>query len=185
MVENGYVKAEDGEAAKKTPLAVTARTTGSHIFAASFFAEEVRREIYDRYGRRSCTRADCRCAPHSIPSCSSWPARAQVDGMIRYDERAGYRGAVQKLDISGDWGVKLSDIMRLSDIGWKLAVVLETSDQSARIGFQPPREPGGAVVRERRVGIVPLEGVKWAKAAAGPQRGKVPAKLIRCSKPAT
>ena len=91
--------------------------------------------------------------------------------------RAGYRGAVQKLDISGDWGVKLAEIKALSDIGWKLAVVLETSDQSARIGFQPPREPGGAVVRERRVGIVPLDGVKWAKAAAGPQRGKVPTKV--------
>ena len=85
--------------------------------------------------------------------------------MIRYDENHGYRGAVQKLDISGDWGVKLSEVKALSDIGWKLAVVLETSDQSARIGFQPPREPGGAVVRERRVGIVPLDGVKWAKAS--------------------
>ena len=52
MVENGYVKAEDGEAAKKSPLAVTARTTGSHIFAGEYFAEEVRREIYDRYGEK-------------------------------------------------------------------------------------------------------------------------------------
>ena len=52
MVENGYVKAEEGEAAKKLPLAVTARPTGSHIFAAEYFAEEVRREIYDRYGEK-------------------------------------------------------------------------------------------------------------------------------------
>ncbi len=50
-----------------------------------------------------------------------------------------------------------------ADIGWRLAVVLETSDQSARIGLQPAREPGGAVVRDRQIGIIPVEGAKWAK----------------------
>jgi len=52
MVENGYVKAADGEKYKKEPLNVTARPTGAHIFAAEYFAEEVRREIYERYGEK-------------------------------------------------------------------------------------------------------------------------------------
>ncbi len=56
---------------------------------------------------------------------------------------------------------------------WRLAVVLETSDQSARIGFQPAREPGGAVVRERQIGNIPLEGVKWAKASSAKNPLKV------------
>ena len=103
--------------------------------------------------------------------------------MTKYDENHGYRGAIQKIDVSGDWGVKLAEIKALNDIGWKLAVVLETSDQSARIGFQPSREPGGAVVRERKVGIVPIDGVKWAKAAAGPSRGKVPTKVSQVLEP--
>ena len=52
-------------------------------------------------------------------------------------------GAVQKLDISGDWGTKLAEVKALSDVApWRLAVVLETSDQSARIGLQPARDPG-------------------------------------------
>ena len=46
---------------------------------------------------------------------------------------------------------------------WRLAVVLEVSDQSARIGLQPGREPGGYISKERDIGIVPLDGVKWAK----------------------
>ena len=59
----------------------------------------------------------------------------------------------------------------LSDIDpWRLAVVLEVNDQSARIGLQPPRDPGGAVVKEREVGIMPLDGVKWAKPATGPAK---------------
>jgi Membrane carboxypeptidase/penicillin-binding protein len=51
---------------------------------------------------------------------------------------------------------------------WRLAVVLETSDQSARIGLQPGREPGGYVSKERDVGIVPLDGVKWARTGGKP-----------------
>ena len=56
-------------------------------------------------------------------------------------------------------------------------MVLETGDQSARIGLYPAREPGGALTKERQIGIVPLDGVKWAKAAEGPTRGSVPAKV--------
>ena len=71
--------------------------------------------------------------------------------------------------------MKLADVKSLSDISpWRMAVVLETSDQSARIGFQPGRELGGAVIKDRQTGIITLDGVKWAKAAAGPTRGKTP-----------
>src|SRR5258706_980259 len=55
-----------------------------------------------------------------------------------------------------------------------MAVVLETSEQSARIGFQPGRELGGAVAKERQTGIITLDGVRWAKAASGPTRFKTP-----------
>src|SRR5262249_62357133 len=70
--------------------------------------------------------------------------KALTDGFVRFDEAQGYRGAVAKIDISGDWGVKLAEVKALSDIApWRLAVVLETGDQSARIGLQPGRQLGG------------------------------------------
>ena len=51
------------------------------------------------------------------------------------------RGAVTKIETTGDWGVKLAEVKSLSDISpWRMAVVLETSDQSARVGFQPGRD---------------------------------------------
>ena len=45
MAENGYITAEEAEAAKKKPLVVNIRPTGAHIFAAEYFAEEVRRTL--------------------------------------------------------------------------------------------------------------------------------------------
>ena len=51
-----------------------------------------------------------------------------------------------------------------------MAVVLQVDDQSARIGLQPGRDPSGAVLKDREVGIVPLDGVKWARPASGPSK---------------
>src|SRR5689334_25447833 len=109
--------------------------------------------------------------------------RSFAEGVVQYDEQQGYRGPVNRIDVAGDWGLKLAEIKALADIGWKLAVVLETSDQAARIGLQPGREPGGAVLREREVGIVPVEGVRWAKAASGALRGKTPVKVSQVLSP--
>ena len=86
-------------------------------------------------------------------------AQDRAAGLVNFDE-ALWRGAMSKLDISGHWGVKLADIKSLGDISpWRMAVVLETSDQSARIGFQPGRELGGAVSKERQTGLITLDGV--------------------------
>src|SRR5262249_6198448 len=83
------------------------------------------------------------------------------------------RGPVTKIDIAGDWGVKLAEVKALADVApWRLAVVLEVSDQSARIGLQPGREPGGFVSKGRTGGILPLDGMKGAK-TSGEAGGKV------------
>ena len=110
--------------------------------------------------------------------------KTMAAGIVNYDEAQGWRGALSKIDISGDWGVKLADIKSLNDISpWRMAVVLETNDQSARIGFQPGRELGGAISKDRPTGIVTLEGVKWAKAASGPMKGRTPTAVSQVLSP--
>ncbi len=52
MKDDGYINAADAETAKKTPLVVAQRTSGTHVFAGEYFAEEVRREILEKYGEK-------------------------------------------------------------------------------------------------------------------------------------
>jgi penicillin-binding protein 1A len=171
LVENGYITADAGEKAKKEPLTVTQRATGAHIFAADYFAEDVRREILEKYGEKRLYEGGLSVRTTLNPKMQVIARKALADGLVRYDEGRGYRGPVTKIELGGlggDWGVKLADVRAFADIGWRLAVVLETSDQSARIGLQPPREPGGAVVRERQICIIPIEGAKWVR-PSGPK----------------
>jgi penicillin-binding protein 1A len=167
MVENGYASAQAGEKARKEPLTIAQRrATGSRIIAADFFAEDVRREIMEKFGEKGLYEGGLSVRTTLDSKMQLIAHKALTDGLVRYDEGQGFRGASQKIDISGDWGVKLADVRAFSDVApWRLAVVLETNDQSARIGFQPPREPGGAVGREREIGNIPLDGVKWARKA--------------------
>ncbi len=171
MIEDGYIAAEAGEKAKKDPLSVTVRPTGAHTFAAEYFAEEVRRYIFENYGEKKLYEGGLSVRTTLDPKIQVLARKTMTDGLVSFDELQGWRGPVGKIDIDSDWGVKLADVKSLSDIDpWRVAVVLEVNDQSARIGLQPPRDPGGAVVKEREVGILPLEGVKWAKPASGPAK---------------
>ena len=173
LLENGWIKQADADKARKEPLAVTNRSNGAHTFAGEYFAEEVRRDIFERYGEKKLYEGGLSVRTTLDPKIQVMARKAMVAGLVNYDEQQGYRGAMSKLDTSGDWGVKLAEIKSLSDISpWRMAVVLETSDQSARIGFQPSRELGGAISKQRETGLITLDGVKWARAASGPAKGR-------------
>jgi penicillin-binding protein 1A len=178
MAEDRYVTAQDVEKAKKEPLKITLRPTGAHIFAAEYFAEEVRRYVYEHYSEKKLYEGGLSVRTTLDPKMQVLARKVLVDGFVNFDEQQGYRGTTNKLDMAGEWGARLAEVKTLSDVApWRLAVVLETGDQSARVGFQPGREPGGAVSKERETGMVPLEGMKWAKATSGPLKGKTPTKV--------
>ncbi|PDT89211.1 penicillin-binding protein [Bradyrhizobium sp. Y36] len=184
LLENGWIKQADADKARKEPLAVTSRSNGAHTFAGEYFAEEVRRDIFERYGEKKLYEGGLSVRTTLDPKIQVMARKAMVTGLVNYDEQQGYRGAMSKLDVSGDWGVKLAEIKSLSDISpWRMAVVLETSDQSARIGFQPSRELGGAVSKQRETGIVTVDGVRWARAAQGNAKGKTPTSVAQVLQP--
>ncbi|WP_420132933.1 penicillin-binding protein 1A [Rhodopseudomonas sp.] len=184
LLENGWIKQADADKARKEPLTVATRGTGARTFAGEYFAEEVRRDVLERYGEKKLYEGGLSVRATLDPKLQVEARKTMTAGLVKFDEAQGWRGPLSKLDISGDWGVKLAEIKSLSDISpWRMAVVLETSDQSARIGFQPGRELGGAVSKQRETGLISLDGVRWAKAAAGPQRGRTPTTVSQVLSP--
>src|ERR1700691_4813749 len=168
MIEDGFIAAEAGEKAKKEPLNVAQRPTGAHTFAAEYFAEEVRRYLFENYGEKKLYEGGLSVRTTLDPKMQVLARKTMINGLVNFDETQGWRGPVTKIAIDGDWGLKLAEVKSLSDIDpWRLAVVLEVNDQSARIGLQPPRDPGGAGAEDPPGGIISLDGVKWAKPATG------------------
>src|SRR5579862_4649170 len=159
LLENGWIKQADADSARKEPLVVANRSNSAHTFAGEYFAEEVRRDILERYGEKKLYEGGLSVRATLDPKIQVMARKTMAAGIVNYDEAQGWRGPQGKLDISGDWGVKLADVKSLSDISpWRMAVVLDVTNDSARIGLQPGRDPGGNVLKARDTGIVGLDG---------------------------
>jgi len=164
MVENGYVSPEAGEKAKAEPLGVNPRVLSPNTYAAGYFAEEVRRELLDRYGENKLYEGGLSVRATLDPKVQLMARRALVDGLVRYDEAHGFRGPMRNIDIGQDWGPPLANVPALGDVApWRLAVVLDGNDTQLRIGLQPKREPSGEVSPERETGTLVPVGLRWAR----------------------
>ena len=100
MAEDHYITAQDAEKAKKEPLKITQRPTGAHIFAAEYFAEEVRRYINDNYTEKKLYEGGLSVRTTLDPKLQVLARKTLIDGFVQFDEQQGYRGAVSKLDMT-------------------------------------------------------------------------------------
>jgi penicillin-binding protein 1A len=181
MAEVGYITAAEAKAAKDKALTVNIRPLGTQIYAADYFAEDVRRTLIANYGedgllgRANRTSAgDARInGGLSVrttldPNLQRLARRALIDGLVAFDREKGWRGAVQKISIAGDWGPALGGIDIPSDVQpWRLGVVLEAQKAKAVVGLRPGRQSDGNYVAEREAVEIPFDEVKWAKTARG------------------
>ena len=185
VVENGFATKDQGETAKVQPLGVTKRTSGPKIFASEFFAEEVRREILDRFGEDKLYGGGLSVRTTLDPKLQRMARTALINGFVAYDHRhGGWRGPVKQIEVKGDWGKTLGSMPVWSDIDpWRLAVVLEVAKDNATIGLRPGRTPTGALVKERETGVIPYDEVKWARPKVGHAFGGTPASVSAVLKP--
>ncbi|KPF72064.1 penicillin-binding protein [Bosea sp. AAP35] len=167
MVENGFVARPVGEAAKNQPLGVNARTVSPNNIAAGYFAEEIRRELQDRYGEKKLLEGGLSVRATVDPKMQLMARKALVDGLVRFDEARGWRGAIQKLELQArDWGLAIGELPVLGDVApWRLAVVLDVAGDSARLGLHPLRENSGVLRGDRETVTLGAEGIKWTRRA--------------------
>ncbi len=167
MQENGYITKEEAETAKTKPLGVNLRQTGAHIFAADYFAEEVRRTLLTQFGEEKLYNGGLSVRTTLDPRLQQAARRSLINGLVQFDRTKGWRGPVTKLDVSGDWGKLLDAVERPSDIQpWRLGVVLKAEAGKATVGLRPEKQQDGSLVDTREAVEITFEEMKWAKSAA-------------------
>jgi penicillin-binding protein 1A len=163
MVEDGYASRQAADAAEAQPLALHRREEAEQV-KAPYFAEEVRRELLARYGEKTLYGAGLSVRTSLDPRLQAAADKALRDGLIAYDHgHEGWRGSISHVDPKGDWAAHLAVVpvpAVVTDVGWRLAVVLRTTPGEAAIGFADgdtahvafaqmrwarPRHPGGGL----------------------------------------
>jgi penicillin-binding protein 1A len=184
MAEVGYISGDQAKAAKLKALTVNIRPFGTQIYAADYFAEEVRRRLMEMvgedglYGRSERTGIADGSVNGGLsvrttldPKLQRTARKALIDGLVAFDREKGWRGAVQRIDLAGDWGTTLGGVEIPNDLTpWRLGVVLDAQRGKAVVGLRPGRQPDGSHVAEREAVEIPFEEMKWAKTTRGAPR---------------
>lgn len=169
MRDNGYIDEEGYQAAIAKPIEVNFRTSGAHIFAAEYFAEEVRRSLFAEYGEDKLYGGGLSVRTTLDPRLQAHAKKALMDGLVDFDRRKGWRGPVTTIDVAGDWGVALDKIESPSDIQpWRIGVVYQIDNKTALVGLKPTKEQDGSLVKDRQAVAITFDEMKWAKRSGKP-----------------
>ena len=163
MATNGYIKRDEAEVAMEEAFVVNPRSVSPHETQAGYFAEEVRRELANRYGEATLYEGGLSVRTTLDPKMQAAARRSLVDGLVRFDEARGWRGTETRLtSVEGDWGLQLAELPAFADIRpWQQAVVLSVDAKGARIGLRPDRDLAGSVETARRTGRIARQGIRW------------------------
>lgn len=157
MLEDGAIDAREAARAKATPI-VTHNRGNDQVARADFFAEEVRRNLATMYGTNVLYEGGLFVRTTLNPSFQDHVDHALRYALMLYDQRHGYRGPIATLggDTSG-WPQKLEKIRQEKN------VALYDTQQLGVVQRVSPKLELGLMNGDR--GIIPPEGMEWAKTA--------------------
>lgn len=174
MKDDGYITKAQAKDSIEKPLTVVGRSE-AEVVSADYFAEEVRREIIEKYGSDVLYGGGL-VVRTTIDSRLQEIARKTLrDGIIDYDRRHGYRGPLSNWVSLDDWAQRLQEFGHPPGVleRWRVAVVLETKHSEATIGFA-----------DKTQDKLTLEYLSWArKALPRARRGAQPNSVRDVLKP--
>ncbi len=155
MLDNGFIAKAQADLALAEPLQPRKRGTTEAV-SADYFAEEVRRELGERYGdkgRDGLYEGGYYVRSTLDPKLQEIADRVLRAGLVRYDLRHGWRGPIAEIDPGPDWQKRLAMVPAPEWLyEWHLAMVIEADAKDARIGFADGSE-----------GTIPLAELRWAR----------------------
>ncbi|MBR6327393.1 MAG: penicillin-binding protein 1A, partial [Alphaproteobacteria bacterium] len=155
MQEDGYITAEEAEAAKQKPLKVVARQNG-FLKDAEYYSEEVRRTIVHNLGEDALYEGGLIVRTTIDPKIQSIATHAFRQGLFDYDLRHGWRGAEKNIALDENYRQTLKDtaLTKGAEPSWQKAVVLKVQKEFANIELE-----------NGTTGKIHLKDVAWAKPA--------------------
>ena len=153
MREDGYITNGQAELAILLPLKTTKRDE-SKIVKAPYFTEEIRRFLVDHYGAESLYGGGMVVRSSLDPNLQDIAQRALQNGLMSYDKRHGWRGAIINFENIQDWQKKLNTIKIPEDKleHWRMAFVIEVKSSLVSLGF-----------KDDSTGHIKLENLAWAR----------------------
>lgn len=155
MHKEGYITQTQAEDAKAKPIILKTRTEeDGDLTRANFFADSVKKELSQLYGSDSVFEEGIVVSTTLDSRLQKIANKAFNAGIEEYDQKHGYRGALDKIDVNGNWqeDLKKIQIKKLYPQHWFKAAVLSVNKDEATIGAE-----------NSELGHINLATTKWAR----------------------
>lgn len=134
MVEDGYITQEEADDAKALPLSTTRRLRGPEYAAATYFVQELRRDLIETYGEEMLEQGGLSIRSTIDTKLQLAAQEALQDGLEAYDRRKEYRGPVTSLPVGEGSAEALAEIKLPGGYGtWEAGLVISATDKAARL----------------------------------------------------
>lgn len=161
LFEDGHISKEEALEAIHEPIVL--KKHADDVVQADFFAEEVRRELLNKFGEHVLYKEGLVVRTTLDPTMQKYARDALRTGLINYDKRHGYRGVLAHINVSLQkrdfeqqkelWGEALIKVQKPAGAeSWSLACVLDLQKDKATIGLE-----------DGSIGSIRLEDLKWAR----------------------
>ena len=155
MLEERFISDQEAAAAVAEPIEMRGRSA-TQFARADYFAEEVRRELIERYGEDGTYKGGLSVRTSLDPRLQEIADRVLRQGLEAYDRRHGWRGPIAQLgELGEDWADRLAKVeVPEVDVSFRVAVVTKVNKAVAEIAFS-----------DGALGEIPLGEMKWARKA--------------------
>jgi penicillin-binding protein 1A len=155
MAKIGAIDAATARAAMDEPIVLRKRDE-TQIYSAPFFTEEVRRELIQGFGEDTVYKSGLSVRTSLDPVLQGYATKALHAGLVAYDRRHGWRGAVAHVELNPNdagWIKSLAAAKVPEGIApWKVALVREVKPDGATIGLI-----------DGSAGFVAMADLAWAR----------------------
>jgi penicillin-binding protein 1A len=157
MLEDGHITEAEAAEARNVSLEQRKRS-GEERFEADYFAEEVRRELVQRFGEAGLYEKGLTVKATVDPHLQEIADRILHKHLVAYDRTQGWRGPLahaETMDAANpeDWKKQLETLGAIPWLdNWQAAIVLGVEASEAKVGFLDGKE-----------GLIQLEDLAWAR----------------------
>jgi penicillin-binding protein 1A len=156
MATTGAITPAEADAAKAEPVKLANKREDTQVFSAPYFAEEVRRELVQRYTEKVVYEGGLSVRTSLSPVLQAAADKAMRDRFIEYDRKHGWRGPVRHIDLPADehgWIAALKAVPPVPGAApWRMALVREVRRDGAALGFV-----------DGSAGFLPMAELTWAR----------------------
>lgn len=159
LLANDAISQDQARAAWNEPLTIVDRQVGAHVRSA-YFTEAIRRQLVEQFGEDMVGRGGFSVRSTMDPALQNMAAAALDKGLLAYDRRHGWRGALLNLGERPDLPADIRSRLPKEIPGhWAVALVRSVHQRHAAI-----------VLETGRRGTIPFAEMRWARPTLDHQR---------------